>query len=166
MDFHFPLSVYIDRCCRWERHLLRDQERKWKKSVSQRRHRSMTKFLATIMVLLHLCFSVQANRDIHLEMVKGLQKLNLLYRQNKTNVSFVSNDECFWFFSPLVIIVSKMQTGVLNRLSSSYWPMMESLKYPECHKKNAIFFFLPSSQRQWMYPLQKCRRIRYVLHLF
>lgn len=58
----------------------------------------MTKFLTTLMVLLHLCFSLQANRDIHREMLKGLENLDFLYRENKSNISFVSIDKCFFSF--------------------------------------------------------------------
>lgn len=61
-------------------------------SEKQRRRCRMSKFLATVTVLLYLCFSVQANKDICYEMINGLDKLNSLYKENRTNVSLVSID--------------------------------------------------------------------------
>lgn len=84
----------------------RSREKVEEKSERQARRCRMTKLLTTLTLLLHLCFIVQANWDIHLEMKNGLDSLDFLYRQNKSSISFVSIDECVFVFSTLISSVS------------------------------------------------------------
>lgn len=160
-DFLPFLWVYKDRCCRWDSHLLRAQDRQQEREPETRLQNDEVPH----------CHHGPVVSDVQCAGQQG----HLLWDKKRTGCPQLAvqteQNQClfckYWlvgFFS-VSLFSSAGETYVFIRLSFFYWLLIENLKFWKCHELINIFS-LTCSQRRWMFRLKKCKEMRYVCNSF